>query len=99
MPGRRLSQAVPSTQILAFLPRSVVRSEGNNWSYHYCRRQWSLVDNGTLRYKVGGRSTRRAASCAFEAGGEGMPELRLLAGVLKCCWKASRALSFEAAEG
>ena len=22
----------------------------NGWSYHYCRRQWSLVDNNTLRY-------------------------------------------------
>ena len=24
--------------------------EGNGWSYHYCRRQWSLVDNETLRF-------------------------------------------------
>ena len=24
--------------------------EGNGWSYHYCRRQWSLVDNDALRY-------------------------------------------------
>ena len=24
--------------------------EGNGWSHHYCRRQWSLVDNETLRY-------------------------------------------------
>ena len=24
--------------------------EGNNWSYHYCRRQWSLEDNKMLRY-------------------------------------------------
>ena len=24
--------------------------EGNGWSYHYCRRQWSLVDNDQLRY-------------------------------------------------
>ena len=24
--------------------------EGNGWSHHYCRRQWSLVDNDTLRY-------------------------------------------------
>ncbi len=24
--------------------------EGNGWSYHYCRRQWSLVDNTNLRY-------------------------------------------------
>ncbi len=25
--------------------------EGNGWSYHYCRRQWSLVDNKGLRYQ------------------------------------------------
>jgi 1,4-alpha-glucan branching enzyme len=25
--------------------------EGNGWSYHYCRRQWSLVDNEGLKYK------------------------------------------------
>ena len=24
--------------------------EGNGWSYHYCRRQWSLADDPTLRY-------------------------------------------------
>jgi len=24
--------------------------EGNGWSGHYCRRQWSLVDNKLLRY-------------------------------------------------
>ena len=24
--------------------------EGNGWSFHYCRRQWSLSDNGFLRY-------------------------------------------------
>ena len=25
--------------------------EGNGWSYKYCRRQWSLVDNPDLRYR------------------------------------------------
>ncbi|MDA8141722.1 MAG: alpha amylase C-terminal domain-containing protein [Desulfobacteraceae bacterium] len=25
--------------------------QGNNWSYHYARRQWSLVDNARLRYQ------------------------------------------------
>ena len=24
--------------------------EGNGWSFHYCRRQWSLADNPDLRY-------------------------------------------------
>ncbi|EFN60069.1 hypothetical protein CHLNCDRAFT_33566 [Chlorella variabilis] len=25
--------------------------EGNDWSYHYCRRQWTLVDTDHLRFK------------------------------------------------
>ena len=25
--------------------------EGNGWSYHHARRQWSLADNGSLRYE------------------------------------------------
>ena len=25
--------------------------EGNGWSYHYCRRQWSLADNQELKYQ------------------------------------------------
>ena len=25
--------------------------EGNGWSYHYCRRQWSLAENESLRYR------------------------------------------------
>ena len=25
--------------------------EGNGWSFHYCRRQWSLLDNGMLKYQ------------------------------------------------
>ena len=27
------------------------RREGNKWSHHYCRRQWSLVDAEHLRYR------------------------------------------------
>ena len=25
--------------------------EGNGWSFHYCRRQWSLMENGYLKYQ------------------------------------------------
>ena len=25
--------------------------EGNGWSFHYCRRQWSLYQNGLLKYQ------------------------------------------------
>ena len=28
-----------------------VPREGNGWSFHYCRRQWSLKDNGMLKYQ------------------------------------------------
>jgi 1,4-alpha-glucan branching enzyme len=26
--------------------------EGNGYSYQYCRRQWSLVDNQSLRFEL-----------------------------------------------
>ncbi len=29
--------------------------EGNDWSYHYARRQWSLLDNTDLKYHLLGR--------------------------------------------
>ncbi len=32
--------------------------EGNNWSYHYARRQWSLADDPNLRYHFLGRFDR-----------------------------------------
>ncbi len=32
--------------------------EGNGWSYHYARRQWSLVDNPSLRYRFLGAFDR-----------------------------------------
>lgn len=34
--------------------------EGNNWSYKYARRQWSLADNGFLRYEQLGTFDREA---------------------------------------
>jgi len=32
--------------------------EGNNWSYQYARRQWSLADNKDLRYPLLGKFDR-----------------------------------------
>ena len=29
--------------------------EGNGWSFHYCRRQWSLLDNQDLKYRFLGQ--------------------------------------------
>lgn len=38
--------------------------EGNNWSYHYARRQWSLLDNPRLRYGQLGRFDREMIALA-----------------------------------
>ncbi|MBQ7415811.1 MAG: alpha amylase C-terminal domain-containing protein [Oscillospiraceae bacterium] len=32
--------------------------EGNGWSFHYCRRQWSLQDNPSLKYRFLGEFDR-----------------------------------------
>ena len=32
--------------------------EGNGWSFHYCRRQWSLLDNQELKYQYLGEFDR-----------------------------------------
>jgi 1,4-alpha-glucan branching enzyme len=36
--------------------------QGNNWSYHYARRQWSLVDNKELKYEYLGEFDRKMIS-------------------------------------
>lgn len=41
--------------------------EGNNWSYHYCRRQWSLRDNGYLKYHSLGDFDRDMIALAKQA--------------------------------
>jgi len=40
--------------------------EGNGWSYHYCRRQWSLVDNTELKYQYLAEFDRRLMHLASE---------------------------------
>ena len=52
--------------------------EGNGWSYHYCRRQWSLVDNPDLKYKY---------LNAFDAAMVGLArKTRLLTGKTRRMW-------------
>ncbi len=41
--------------------------EGNGWSFHYCRRQWSLADDANLRYA--GLLAFDRAMLALDAGG------------------------------
>ncbi len=38
--------------------------QGNNWSYHYARRQWHLVDNVTLKYHFLARFDREMLALA-----------------------------------
>jgi len=38
--------------------------EGNNWSYHYARRQWHLVDNDNLKYQLLARFDRDVIALA-----------------------------------
>ena len=41
--------------------------EGNGWSFHYCRRQWSLRNNGFLKYQWLGEFDQDMVSVAKKA--------------------------------
>ena len=41
--------------------------EGNGWSFHYCRRQWSLQDNPYLKYRFLGEFDRDMVAVTKEA--------------------------------
>jgi len=52
--------------------------EGNDWSYHHCRRQWSLVDNPGLRYRELAAFDRAMVRFARERDIPGRPPARQL---------------------
>ena len=54
--------------------------EGNGWSFHYCRRQWSLLDYDQLKYQYLGLFDRHMIEMAKEHGlfSQQMADLRLL---------------------
>ncbi|MBQ7871961.1 MAG: alpha amylase C-terminal domain-containing protein, partial [Oscillospiraceae bacterium] len=54
--------------------------EGNGWSFHYCRRQWSLLDNGELKYQYLGEFDRDmvALTKGVDMFSQRMGDLRLL---------------------
>ena len=54
--------------------------EGNGWSFYYCRRQWSLLDNGYLKYQQLGEFDRDMITLARESHlfHQRMGDLRLL---------------------
>lgn len=42
--------------------------EGNGWSYHYCRRQWHLVDDTTLKYQYLNQFDKKLVSLTKRRG-------------------------------
>ena len=54
--------------------------EGNGWSFHYCRRQWSLRDNPDLKYEWLGQFDEDMIHLAKDAGlfSMSMGDLRLI---------------------
>ena len=53
--------------------------EGNGWSFHYCRRQWSLVENGFLKYQWLGQFDKDMVHLTKDSGmfRQRMGDLRL----------------------
>lgn len=52
--------------------------EGNGWSYHYCRRQWSLADNPALKYAYLGAFDRAMLETGKQHGVPACPPAELL---------------------
>ena len=54
--------------------------EGNGWSFHYCRRQWSLKNNGFLKYQWLNDFDEDMVKCTKENDifGQRMADLRLM---------------------
>ena len=52
--------------------------EGNSWSYHYCRRQWSLVDDPTLRFVQMNEFDRSLQDFGIKHDTLNAPDLELL---------------------
>ena len=52
--------------------------EGNGWSYHYCRRQWSLVDAPNLKYQYLNRFEKDMVATAKENKVLTSPDKQLL---------------------
>jgi 1,4-alpha-glucan branching enzyme len=52
--------------------------EGNHWSYHYARRQWSLVDNQNLKYHYLGDFDRAMINLILDNKTLEIAEIKLL---------------------
>lgn len=52
--------------------------EGNGWSYHYCRRQWSLADAQNLKYRYLNAFDRDMVQTVKKQRIQGKPDRQLL---------------------
>ena len=61
--------------------------EGNGWSFHYCRRQWSLKDNGFLKYEWLGDFDRDMIAVTKDNGmfNQRMADMLLMKGPEQTC--------------
>ncbi|MEO1857709.1 MAG: alpha amylase C-terminal domain-containing protein [Rubritalea sp.] len=66
--------------------------EGNDWSYHYCRRQWSLVDNEKLKYKFLNNFDQALIHLLAESNMLATPQAQQL-----CCHDGDHLIAFERA--
>ncbi|TCO07953.1 alpha amylase C-terminal domain-containing protein [Natronoflexus pectinivorans] len=64
--------------------------EGNNWSYHYARRQWSLFDNEKLKFRWLGMFDKAMIDLARKHSLNGIPEI-----YLKMDNETDQVLAFE----
>ena len=61
--------------------------EGNGWSFHYCRRQWSLKNNGFLKYQWLNEFDRDMVAITKEHGmfNQRMADMLLMKGPEQTC--------------
>jgi len=61
--------------------------EGNGWSFHYCRRQWSLKNNGLLKYEWLNNFDRDMVAVTKENGmfNQRMADMMLMKGPEQTC--------------
>lgn len=61
--------------------------EGNGWSFHYCRRQWSLKNNGFLKYQWLNEFDKDMVSVTKENGmfNQQMADMLLMKGPEQTC--------------
>ena len=67
--------------------------EGNGWSYHYCRRQWSLADDPNLKY--------RYLNAFEQAAVKLCKQLRVLGGKERQLWVSNdtKLLAYQKGQG